>query len=660
MALKWSTNPTAPEVTTPVTSNTTGGTLKWSTNPSGAVPFNTDVAPSAFQNVKDVGVGAAKTVTGFVQGANVLDTMQRIQAGEGVDKTRLNLAEAFDSLGATRRIFQPDLPESFNGLEQPAPFVGAPSTFTGQTPEEEKQALTPSNTYQKIGSIGTIAALGLSPMVADGSVGKVLKGAAEKAKKAVTARAEASNAKVADQIYDIETNYAKLRDKNNYSKDGGEASRARIAQSNVLVDTVGKDYKVDPIRIKDAAKSYQEQTIDGAEGVVRTRLEHEGTTVNIAEIEKGLVQAIKESKLPPEELATALSSGIGKQLEGLMTKADELGNIKLTDIHDAKINTTAHIDYTTPAEVKTYRKAVARVYKEIVENNSMTNVKEVNAELAKYYGDIERIQNLSGRIVKGGKIGKYAAQITGNLVGGALGSVLGPVGAAGGAVIGGETTAFIKGRQAASTFGKDTGTRAPKSPILENARNDVRVINNDATVKKSLPDTPPLAQKTISSHITTAEHVLKDMPIENFRALGGMPALLERTKVNIADGLEKQGFKALADHVRNFDLAPFTDFESFKKAIIEFIAKHKDESGKIKVPFLEGKIPAPQNLAKKMGIGEYKAIKEYITERNGSKGIRVSTDAANELAKEKLGIPNATDDYLATLIDFYDNPKGSE
>lgn len=83
---------------------------------------------------------------------------------------------------------------------------------------------------------------------------------------------------------------------------------------------------------------------------------------------------------------------------------------------------------------------------------------------------------------------------------------------------------------------------------------------------ESLPASiPQEAQKAIDNHLTSAEQILKEMPNSK------LSEVLERTKTNIADGLEAQGFKSLAEKVRQFDLSPFTDFQAFKNAILEYV-----------------------------------------------------------------------------------------
>lgn len=293
---------------------------------------------------------------------------------------------------------------------------------------------------------------------------------------AVKARVFVDNAKqqrltdsIEKELYDIENSYAKTRKAMEYQKDAGSASRRRIAQTDVLVDAVDSDGIIRTKQPGGAIEQYKKQTIEGVESVVRDNLVRLGETVNLFEVKNKLTIAINESGLEGADLIRALN-GIEKEIEGLALRADNLGNIPLERIHDAKISTTRNIDYNTPPETKTYRKSIARGYKKTVENKSSFNVEEVNSELSKYYKDIELLENLDGRRVKGGRLGKYFAQVSGNIIGGAAGSIGGPAGTAIGTIIGGEAASLIKGQTMKGTFGPGAGRVAPKSEIIELAK----------------------------------------------------------------------------------------------------------------------------------------------------------------------------------------------
>lgn len=279
--------------------------------------------------------------------------------------------------------------------------------------------------------------------------------------------------KIEAQIFDVENNYAKTRKANEFSKDTGVASRQRIAQSNVLADSVDIDGKINTKAPGGAIDKYKEYTqIDGIEGVVRENLVREGKTINLKEVEKILTDSVL-ANIDGADLVTALS-GVKKEIQALALRADELGEVPLYKLQDSKVATSKAVNYLTPPSEGTYRKTIASALKKTIENKSDFNVKEVNSVLAEYYQDISRLENLDGRRVKGGKLGKYAASLGGTAVGMAAGSVGGGVGAAVGGVLGGELAQAIKGRSMAGTFGKGDVAPGGLNPVLAKAAADAK------------------------------------------------------------------------------------------------------------------------------------------------------------------------------------------
>lgn len=276
----------------------------------------------------------------------------------------------------------------------------------------------------------------------------------------------------ADEIAQVENKYVKGRNANLYSKDNGVESRNRIAQSGVLKGSVDENGLVITKGKGGAVEQYKQMTVKPAEGVVRTLLAQEGGATPLSVVEQGLMKQVSTSGLEGADLVSAMN-GVKKEIAGLRLKADPSGNIPNTLIHDAKINTTNNINFQTPPETATYRKAVARGYKTLVETreNPTFDAGKINAELGKYYDDIARLDLLDGARVSGGKLGKYTAQISGNIVGGAFGSMLGPIGTALGTVAGGEVASFIKGKGMSQSFSNSSKAVRPKSSILDNAMN---------------------------------------------------------------------------------------------------------------------------------------------------------------------------------------------
>jgi hypothetical protein len=263
----------------------------------------------------------------------------------------------------------------------------------------------------------------------------------------------------------IDNNYVNMRKASGFSKDAGVSSRRRIAQTDVLVDAVDENGL---IRTENAVKQYEAQTLDQAEGVVRKNLERLGETVDLKTVEKKLVDQVNKSGLEGADLKNALNK-IKGDIAGYKLRAKN-GKIPLTLLHDAKVSQYKQINFQTPPETSTYRKAVARGLKETVEESSKFNAKEVNDEIGKYLEDVAFLRRLDGKRVKGGKLGKYFAQISGNIIGGTAGAAIGgPVGSAVGTIVGGELGGRIKGSLLQRTLGGRAGYTAPKNKIIEKA-----------------------------------------------------------------------------------------------------------------------------------------------------------------------------------------------
>ena len=284
---------------------------------------------------------------------------------------------------------------------------------------------------------------------------------------------------VADEIHDVETAYVKTRKANEFSRGADEASRIRIAQSNVLDGAVDMDGKILTKGPDGAIAKYKAQTVDGIEDVVRLNLQKENKSVALSDVEKHLKENIilasnKGIGFEGSDLVTALN-GVKKEIAGLRLRADTDGNVPLYKIHDAKISTTNKINFATPASEGAYRKSVASAYKTFVEKNSDFNVEEVNKVIGEYKGDIARLERLDGARVKGGRLGKYTASLAGTGIGMAAGSVGGGVGAAIGGVIGGEMAQLLKGASMSRSFAGG-GKGLTKSPVLTKATESIAFL----------------------------------------------------------------------------------------------------------------------------------------------------------------------------------------
>lgn len=267
-------------------------------------------------------------------------------------------------------------------------------------------------------------------------------------------------------IFDIENNYSKTRKAIDQSKDANAASRSRVAHTDVLVDSVDNTGTIRTTQKGGAVEKYRKDFVDGNESVVRDLLVKEGRMIDLPTVRKELTKEIRNSGLEEDALVAALNK-VNKKLAGLTLRGKN-GMIPLEAIQDAKLFTYKNIDYTKPTS-KLEAKAVARAYKGLIEKNSSHDIRSINKELQKYYQDLDLLENLDGKKVEGGRLGKHFAQVAGNVVGAAVGSVGGPVGAGIGGLVGGAVSKKIAGKVMSNTFGRAVGKAIPKSEVLEKA-----------------------------------------------------------------------------------------------------------------------------------------------------------------------------------------------
>jgi len=352
-------------------------------------------------------------------------------------------------------------------------------------------------------------------------------------------------------IYDIETGYTKLNQKNAYKEDARNESRSRIANTDVLVNSVDTDGKITTKAKGGAIDQYKAQTIDGRESVVKDLLKAEGKLININDVAKYLEKTIlADEKLAGGSLESAYSR-INSTVKGLERKADANGNIPLDLLHSAKISETANINYSVPSS-KAEAKAVARGLKEIIENTSDQNIKEINDELAKYYSDIEMLADLDGKKVKGGKLGKYFATGSGNIIGALAGNAVGgPFGGAVGAAVGGEISGRILGSQMANTFGKALGKTVEKSTVLQKAQENVAKLPLRLPAPKFGRDyiptqeynrgNPNIKYNTTNTRnkITTPNSLLHTNNTVNKEVVDNLDHLSEKDKATVEQWLNK-------------------------------------------------------------------------------------------------------------------------
>lgn len=326
--------------------------------------------------------------------------------------------------------------------------VDVAAGLTGQRGEDR----TGSNAF--IPGLGTAIGTGIPVLSKLGNIAKNIGNEDLQFNKAVT--------KVEKKLAGIEGGTKSSRNKIDFNKD----SRNRIARSNVLENAVDENGL---INTQGAAQKYQDEVLNKNEGVVRADLEREGASIPAEVVRKKLVDKVNSSKLAGKEKAAALRN-VDAEMKGIMLEADASGKIPLIALHDAKIIKASGVNWATDPFVGSERKALAGAYKELVEEGSSLPIGEINKELAKYYKDLDYLKLLDGKRVAGGRLGKYFAQISGNIVGGATGGAIGgPAGFAVGSVVGGELSGKINGILKKGTLTGIKGGIFPSTPVINEA-----------------------------------------------------------------------------------------------------------------------------------------------------------------------------------------------
>lgn len=438
-------------------------------------------------------------------------------------------------------------------------------------------------------------------------------------------RAEAIAKKLEEEIYNIENSYVKTRKALQFSKDENASSRARIARADVLNGAVDAEGTIRTTGKGGAVDQYYDKYLAGTEGVVRKQLENEGASIAPELVRANLRKAILNSGLEGSALTRALNA-IDSEIEGLMIRSTPEGLLPLTVLHDAKISTTKGINFNTEPHVKTGSKALANAYKTIIENNSKTNVKEVNKELSKYLKDIELLESLDGRKVKGGRLGKYVATLSGNLIGGALGSVAGAPGAAIGGAIGGDVASRIQSKAMRNVLSGTTGLPIERSPIIEKAvqanKNPVRGLL--PAPKEGQLNMSPIRQNQIPTTIQAIKSNIKPSVPSVKAPANKLSTLIEQAKK--APGLTEAQKTALGKAQTVAEIVSIArSFGTPKKSsIVEFVrelikeAKKNPEKGSVNFGAPVGKKESLLQEAKK-----YKSAEEFV---NNAGAIRDNFD----------------------------------
>lgn len=261
------------------------------------------------------------------------------------------------------------------------------------------------------------------------------------------------------ELTNLQENNAPLRRVFSKIENDGMDIKAELAKTDLLKDTVDSD---GTIRTQESIAKLN-QAIEPAEDVVYRNLLNEPTTVPLEELRTRMKADVMKSGVKGGALKRALNT-VDDEIEGYSIEAvdvDGMPSLPLAVIHEAKVDKYGNINYMNP-ESKKIDKRIAKTLKEIVEEKATTiDVKQVNNELKKFYAMQNALEALDGKKVKGGRLGKYTAQVIGATIGSQFGAL--------GALAGAELGSIVKGLQMGRTFAGKTGKAVERGKILDEA-----------------------------------------------------------------------------------------------------------------------------------------------------------------------------------------------
>lgn len=320
-------------------------------------------------------------------------------------------------------------------------------------------------------------------------------------------------------LQDLEEKYAQLRANAARDPKGTAASRGRVAKSNVLTEDgmINEDGVV--IGASRASEAYEAEAIGEGNKVVRQLLDREGVTLDLNVVQREMERVMRET-FDGAELAKALKQ-VQREIDGLRIKRPN-GRITLSELHDNKISSRPKgKDYDDPSKAK-MKKAVSRTYRETIEKNSKENIREINAELQKFYDDAEYIANLQGKRIESGKLGKAVARVGGAVSGAVIGGALGGLpGVAAGSYVGGVVSSKLAGKSLQKAFGKPTKLVTPKSKVIGEAVTRANAPRNQLMLpapsgKTPIPLQPPKSRDSVTG-VKAPSYVDRDPKTGRYR-----------------------------------------------------------------------------------------------------------------------------------------------
>lgn len=246
----------------------------------------------------------------------------------------------------------------------------------------------------------------------------------------------------------LETGNAPIRKAFAQAERGGITDiKDRLIQGDYLVGSVDDNGRIRTSKPGGALEKLDKE-ISPAESAVTANIEREAKMIDLGDLERYMMRNVQNANIEGAAKKTALNK-LAAEIDGL--RMDAVGNrIPLSTVQRLKIYKGKAVNFADP-DIQQTDKAITRALKEFIEDNvDGIDVKKINSELSELYTLRDVLQTLDGKIIKGGRLGKYFSQTVGAIAGGQVG---GPAGAVIGAEIGGR----VQGGLLSRTLSKGTG-----------------------------------------------------------------------------------------------------------------------------------------------------------------------------------------------------------
>lgn len=231
---------------------------------------------------------------------------------------------------------------------------------------------------------------------------------------------------------------------------------ADIASDNRFIPDINTDGKID----SSVAINNLNKYIAPIAKTERDAIVAEGKRISFdsfANTARNEISGLAERGSSYETIANKIESDLRVYKSNFVDSNGTIDLAKLDDIKNAKYS----IANWNNEDAQIADKSVARAARKLIVDNSSADIQGLNQKMSQYYSARDVLDAVDGKIVKGGRLGKYFART----VGGIIGSHFGVLGAAGGAVAGDAIESAILKSKMTPIFGN--------APSLETAAPDV-------------------------------------------------------------------------------------------------------------------------------------------------------------------------------------------